>query len=190
MRGSPPCRRCLFRWATSALRSSASTTIVRNLKIRKVSLAAPIRTWRKNTGPGESSLIRNAITDEERAQHEPTPAIETRDVERPLQQTATTARAAAAAGRRAAALDRVDADPGPDELEETRNDVDLDVESFIERIRSRVSSCDSFENAMITRSMSNRRTTAGSSIGRPEESQMLEVVAPLLRLGVDESRRG
>src|SRR6266545_2953702 len=61
MRGSPPFCRCWFRCATSDFRSSASAAIVRNFQIRNVRPLQPMRTWRKNTGPGESRLIRSAI---------------------------------------------------------------------------------------------------------------------------------
>ena len=47
----------MLRCATSAFRVSASTTIVRNLKIRNVRSSSPIRTCRKKTGPRESTLI-------------------------------------------------------------------------------------------------------------------------------------
>ena len=50
----------MLRWTTSAFFSSASATIVRNLKIRNVVPFAPRRTWRKNTGPRDSSLMQSA----------------------------------------------------------------------------------------------------------------------------------
>ncbi len=61
IRGSPDGPLCLFNEATSSFRISASSVIVRNFQMRKTVSRCPRRTWRKNTGPGESSLIAIAI---------------------------------------------------------------------------------------------------------------------------------
>ena len=49
-------------WATISLRSSASMTIVRNLKIRKDRSCAPIRRCRKKIGPALSTEMTAAMT--------------------------------------------------------------------------------------------------------------------------------
>jgi hypothetical protein len=51
-----------FSAASDARCAWAPTTIVRNLSIPNAVPPLPIRVWRNNTGPGESSQIAAAIT--------------------------------------------------------------------------------------------------------------------------------
>ena len=78
-------------------------------------------------------------------------------------------------------------DPRADDVEEARDDVDLDVAVLeladqVERLLVRVA-----REARSRRSTSSRRTIGGSCSGAPRSVELVEVGAPLLRLAVDEA---
>ncbi len=104
---------------SSSFRSSASTTIERNLKIRKCRPSRPTRTWRKKTGPLESSRIASAIA----AISGPTASspIDGRDeVERSLEQPRGARQPERADAEHRHAVDVLELDGRADDLEHAR----------------------------------------------------------------------
>ena len=105
---------------------SASATIVRNLKTRNVRPPAPIRTWRKNTGPLESSLIitAKATNTGNRSTIPVAAATRSNDRLRNRDEPDRCGRGRPTSGH---PLDRVELRVGSEHFEHSRNDVDLNV---------------------------------------------------------------
>ena len=80
----------------------------------------------------------------------------------------------------------MDADIRPNDLEESRDDVDLDVEASRSAESGGVSSCESFENATIrTRSISMSSDERGEIAGLTEDRHGVELLAKLARASID-----
>ena len=102
-------------------RSSSGTC-----SISKVRPPRPMRSWRKKTGPGESSLISTATTARTGRQQEHEGAAH-HQVERALHGHVEAAQLDVADVEQRDALDVVDAGARAHDLEEARHDVDLDA---------------------------------------------------------------
>ena len=175
MRGSPPSVRACSGARARAFRSSASAAIVRNFQIRNVRRRAPIRSWRKKTGPRESSLIEQR-DHERRAARGGAARRRRRRGRTPASGPATSAEPERRHAEQRQPLDVWTSRPGADHVEEPRHDLDLHV-----RRRSSVShESEQLRRDVVartrrsTRSTSSCRDESRQLLGRPEHGQIAE----------------
>ena len=185
MRGSPPSARCLLSWLTSDFRSSASTCMVRNLRIRNGFSPFPIRTCLKKTGPRESSLIANATA---RRSGERTSSPSADAVMSSVRLSMTAERESRRGGRPIIGTPSVwwmltfapitSNSLGTMSIWTSR--------PLSDRTTSICCSWESFENAITTRSTWSADAMSTRSSGDPRIGEVTEPGSALLRLGVDE----
>ena len=174
--------RMYSRWTLS----SVSTVIVRNFSAMNSRMSLPSRSCRNRTGPAESRLIRSAISAKAGAV---TQERERRanDVDQALDHLRRPRRPHGRQADEGERLDRVVRDLRANDLEEPRDDVDLDVE-----VAERAHQCDPLdlrrsEKAITTRSTSSRLTSGTTSAVGPSNGTVREVVTPRARMVVDEA---
>ena len=177
---------CMLRWATSSRRVSASATIVRNLNIRKGLSPQPMRSWRKKTGPAESSLILIAMNAKTGASRSSATADRTRSSVRlrSLDECESFSCGRLIIGSPSTVWIST---PRADELEEPRDDVDLHGQALeradqAQKILVRLVGERDHDPLHVVGADDVRELLRGA-----EKRQMLEIRARRLRRGVHES---
>ena len=136
-------------------------------------------------GPSESRLIRHAMNEKQRCgQGEPNQRED--DVDRSLRCASQPRKSDWRNADEGHPFDRVDCDLRADDLEEARHDVDLDLEPFElpnQRDLLHVAFIREGEDDPLDIEYANE---VGQLLGGPEQDQMAEILASLLRLVVDE----